>query len=282
MRKKVRSWLFVPGHSEKMVGKAAGLAAEALIFDLQDAVPPGEKEAARGLVGRWLAGADRDEVYVRINPLDSGLGEADLEAVVRSELTGVVLPLAARLDQVQALAETLARLERVRGLATGAVAVVLQIESPAGVLNAPELACSPRVSALAFGGEDYALELGVERTPEGKELTFAQGMLANAAAAAGVAAVDTVYRDFRDDEGLARECAEVRSLGFTGKLAIHPAQIAVIHEAFRPAEAELSLARRVVEAFEEAGGGVVTVDGQMVDAPVVERARRILAMGEED
>ena len=279
---RLRSWMFVPGHSHKMVAKVPTLGAEAIIFDLQDAVPPDEKDRALGLVSQTLEGdPGTARIFVRINDLDTGGGERDLANVVKPGLDGVMLPLTVEPEQLWALDDALGRVEQAMGLKLGSIVVVPQLESPRGILNALELAEGPRVVAVAFGGEDYALSLGTERTPAGTELFFARAMMANAASAAGVQAVDTVYRDFRDDEGLAEECAVVRTLGMTGKLAIHPAQLDIIHRVFAPSAAEIECAREIVAAFDQAGGGVVTVNGMMVDAPVVERARRVLETAEQ-
>lgn len=274
-----RSWLFVPGDNEKMLGKVAGLTADCAILDLEDAVAAERKPEARRLCSTVVQAGDFDvRLFVRINPLESAGGRDDLGAVVRPGLAGVVLPKAETRAQIEALDDCLRREEERNGLASGSVAVVPLVETPRGVLNALSLAEGLRVTALCLGGEDLSLALGARRTAQGRELEFARGMLVTAAAAADREVVDTVWTDLRDTEGLARECRQMRDLGFTGKLAIHPAQVGPIHEAFSPSEEELEHARRVVEAFETAGSGVVSLDGRMLDAPVVERARRLVGM----
>ncbi len=275
------SWLFVPGDSEKMLAKAPGLRADAVILDLEDAVAPDRKAAARELVGATVSRGDIPGLtFVRINTLDDGPGYADLARILSPCLDGVMLPKAAHVSQLEALDHALREAEVVAGVEPGKVLVAALVETPQGVLNAPDLARGPRVSALCLGGEDLSLSLGARRTFEGHELDFARAMLVTAAAAAGVQAVDTVWTDVRDLEGLAMECRGVRDRGFRGKLAIHPGQLDTIHAAFAPNEEELAIARRIVEAFAASPTGVVTVDGKMIDAPVVERSRRLLAAAE--
>lgn len=278
MLRPIHSWLFIPGDSEKMLGKAPVLAADALVLDLEDAVAPDQKEKARELVAAAVrTGNIAAPTFVRINALEDGLGRADVAEVVAPGLQGIMLPKAQSVSQLKALNQALNEAEAAAGIETGTVLVAALIETPQGVLNAPELARGPRVSALCLGGEDLSLALGARRTSEGHELDFGRAMLVTAAAAAGVQAIDTVWTNIRDLDGLEGECRLARDLGFTGKLAIHPGQLDAIHHAFAPGPEELALARRIVAAFEGSAGGVVAVDGKMVDAPVVERARLILA-----
>lgn len=274
-----RSWLFIPGGSEKMLGKAPGIAADAIILDLEDAVAPDQKETARGLVQQAiLAGNISGQVYVRVNTLEGGLGEADVASVTRPGLTGILLSKTETAAQLDALDASLRAAEVSNGMAPGTVTVVALVETPLGVLNALEIARGARITTVCLGGEDYSLSLGARRTTEGAELDFARAMVTTAAAAAEVQPVDTVWTDVRNAEGLGVECRRMRDLGFTGKLAIHPGQLPVIHEAFSPTPKEGERARRIVEAFEASPSGVVAFEGKMVDAPVVERARRVLAM----
>ncbi len=276
-----RSWLFVPGSSEKMVGKITGFEADCIILDLEDAVAPHLKSEARRLCSEAIGMSGiRARVFVRINPLETSGGRDDLAAVVRPGLAGIVLPKAESRAQIDALDAYLRENEERNGLPADTVVIAPLVETPRGILNTLSLAEAPRVSALCLGGEDLSLTLGARRTPQARELEFARGMLVTAAAAAGRQAVDTVWTDVRDLEGLARECRQMRDLGYTGKLAIHPAQIRPIHDAFSPSDEELAQAHRVVEAFEAAGSGVASLDGKMLDAPVVERARRLVAQAE--
>ena len=181
----------------------------------------------------------------------------------------------------------MASLEREQGLAVGTVGILLMVETARGVLNAYELAMAgaeqggPRVQALCLGGEDLAWDLGAVRTKQGAEIAQARAQMVLAARAAGSVAIDTVYTDLADLEGLQAEARQARELGCSGKLLIHPAQIEPVHQAFAPSEEEVAHARRVLEAFEEAGtrgDGVIALDGQMIDAPVVARAREVLGL----
>jgi citrate lyase subunit beta/citryl-CoA lyase len=278
MIRSFHSWLFIPGDSEKMLAKAQGMPADIVVLDLEDAVAPDRKEAARSLVATAVQARNiAAPTFVRINPLEEGVGLADLAEVVSPGLSGIMLPKAQATSQLEALDRALNEAEDAAGVEVGSVLVAPLIETPRGVLNAPDLARGPRVCAVCLGGEDLSLALGARRTPEGHELDFARAMLVTAASAAEVQAIDTVWTDVRDLEGLRLECRRNRDHGFTGKLAIHPGQLDTIHDAFAPGPEEVALARRIVEAFEGSAGGVVTVDGKMIDAPVVERARRILA-----
>lgn len=273
-----QSWLFVPGDSEKMLAKARGVTADVVILDLEDAVAPDQKDRARELVAHSVRAGDvAAATFVRINPLEDGPGRADLTEVVAPGLHGIMLPKTQSVSQLEALSHALDEAEAAAGIEIGAISVAALIETPQGVLNAAALARGPRVSALCLGGEDFSLALGARRTSEGHELDFARATLVTAAAAAGVQVVDTVWTDIRDVEGLDAECRRTRDLGFTGKLAIHPGQLDSIREAFAPSADELANAHRIVAAFQASPGGVVTVEGRMIDAPVVKRAQRLLA-----
>jgi citrate lyase subunit beta/citryl-CoA lyase len=265
-----------------MLAKIPSLASDALLLDLEDAVAPPDKEKARTLVRATLDTLQTpSRAYVRINGFESGLAEADIRTVVGRGLAGVMLAKAESPAQLKNLDGSLADAEVSAGLAPGALEVIPLVETPLGVLNALSIAFAPRVRALALGGEDLAASVGATRTRDGDELSFARGMVVMAAGAAAIQAIDTVWTDVADEQGLERESRHARSCGFSGKLAIHPRQAPIIETAFSPTPAEVEQARRVVDAFEAAGGGAVNVDGKMVDAPVVRRALRVLAMTEE-
>ena len=271
-----------------MLEKARTLPADAVILDLEDGVPPGEKAAARAMVRQALeSGSYGPQVILRINAPSTGLAEADLREAFAGGVAAVCLPKAETPDDVEQLASLLASLEREQGLAVGTVGILLMVETARGVLNAYELAMAgaeqggPRVQALCLGGEDLAWDLGAVRTKQGAEIAQARAQMVLAARAAGSVAIDTVYTDLADLEGLQAEARQARELGCSGKLLIHPAQIEPVHQAFAPSEEEVAHARRVLEAFEEAGtrgDGVIALDGQMIDAPVVARAREVLGL----
>ena len=275
----IRSWLFVPGHRQKMIDKSPGRGSDALIYDLEDAVPPGEMNAARVKVGAALdAAKDGPHRFVRIHGSGHGAMDADLRAVVRPGLVGLVLPKVDRPEDVLTVDRSLTELESQAGMAPGSVRLAAMIESAVGLIQAPAIAASsPRLAALMFGAEDFAVDLGLFSFRQGGLLAYVRSALVVAAASAKLAVVDKVHLDFRDPAGLARETQAARELGFTGKLLIHPAQIDAVHHVFRPTDQEVESARRVVAAFEAAPEeGTMAVDGKMVDLPVVKRAQWIL------
>jgi citrate lyase subunit beta / citryl-CoA lyase len=279
-----RTILFVPGNKEKMLVKSLGSGADALVWDLEDAVPLAEKDLARITICNLLQNrvSTPKAIYVRINSIGAGMLEPDLTHIVYPDLYGVMLSKSESPTQVQELDKALAALEKTRGLTEGAIKIHCILETCLGVLNAYAIASgSPRVDGISFGAEDFTLDLGTSRTRDGMELAFARASVGLAAGAAKVLAIDTVYSDLNDEEGLARECRVARQLGYKGKFALHPKQLDVIHREFSPSESELAYAEKVVEAFnkaQQANIGVITVDGKMVDPPVVERARQLLRL----
>ncbi len=280
----IRSLLFVPGNRMRLVEKARTLPADAVILDLEDSVPEEEKAQARATVSAALAAGfpESQVVWIRVNAPSTGLLDQDLREAFHPRADGVCLPKCESEADVLACEVRLRALEDREGLAPGTVRLLPLIESPQGVLAAFGIArASPRVWGIAFGAEDFTADLGVERTRAGEELAAARAALSLAAHAAGVEAVDGIYADFHDEAGLRAEAVQVKRLGFTGKMVIHPAQIAPVHEAFAPTPEEVARAQRIVAAFDEArarGSGVVVVDGAMVDRPVVLRAQRVLEL----
>jgi citrate lyase subunit beta/citryl-CoA lyase len=276
-----RTILFVPGNKEKMLLKSLGTDADALVWDLEDAVAPAEKDLARTTLCNLLQKTSTAKpIYVRINSMGAGMLETDLKHIVQPGLHGVMLSKAESPAQIKELDQALTVLESSRGFPQGGIKIHCILETCLGVLNAyPIASASARVEGLSFGAEDFTLDLGTARTREGAELAFARASVALAAGAAKVLAIDTVYSDLNDDEGLAAECRLARQLGYKGKFALHPKQIDLINREFSPSESELAYAEKVVDAFnkaQQANIGVITVDGKMVDPPVVERARQLL------
>jgi citrate lyase subunit beta/citryl-CoA lyase len=290
----LRSLMFVPGHRPRMIERALGFgefvpsALDVAILDLEDGVPPDEKDRARAAIASTLGVASRGEGparYVRVNR-DPGARDADLAAVLRAGLEGIVAPKIDRLDEVAALARDLDEREDAAGMARGSIRLVPSIESAQGLLEARAIAgCTDRVIALLFGAEDFARDLGLpaEREAEAAELLYARSAVVVAAVAARRQAIDGIWPDVNDGEGLRRDALQARRLGFTGKSLIHPGQIDTINDVFSPSAAEVSYARRVVDAFDGAqrkGHGAVALDGKLLDQPIVERARRTLALHE--
>jgi citrate lyase subunit beta/citryl-CoA lyase len=266
-----------------MLAKARVLPCDAVMLDLEDGVPPGEKQAARAILRQALDEALYGPLaVVRVNAFATGLAEDDLRATLTGGVAAVCLPKAETPADVLRLATLIAGTEAEQGWTAGKLGILLMVETALGVLNAHAMACaSPRVQALCLGGEDLTRDLGATRTRQGSELAFSRAHLVVAARAARIRAIDTIWTGLDDPEGLEAESRQARQLGYSGKLVIHPSQIAPVHRAFAPTEAEILDARRVVEAAaagQARGDGVVALSGQMIDAPVVARAREVLRL----
>jgi len=301
----LRSLLFVPGDSERKQAKALASPADALILDLEDSVAEAQLPAARTRVRELLvsagSGADsggpggslRPQLWVRVHSLSSGQLLEDLVAVFPGAPAGLVLPKVSAAAEVIQVAQELAALETRDGRAVGSTQlIIIATETPQAVLGLPAFAgallaqpaAAARVAALTWGAEDLSAAIGASaRHQSSGALTFtfqlARSLCQLAAAALGVQAIDGVYVNFRDGQGLQREAAEARRDGFTGKLAIHPDQIAPINQAFTPTESELARARRIVAAFAASpAAGVLNLDGEMIDRPHLLQARRLLQL----
>ncbi len=280
----LRSLVFVPGNRANMLERALGFGADIVMVDLEDSVPPGEKAAARDLAVAWtprLAAAGR-RVMVRVNSLDTGLAADELAAVVSPYLAGVSIGKGNTPWELQQVDRLLAPLEAAAGIAAGSIKVVPWIETALAIVHVYEMArASRRIVGLAFGAEDYTNDMGVIRNDFGEECYYARSAVAVAARAAGVAALDGPFVGFRDPDGLRKDAGTARQMGYTGKFAIHPAQIDIINETFSPNPDDVAYARRVVAAWDEAeaaGRGSLSIDGRMVDVPVVKRAQNLLAL----
>ena len=278
-----RSRLYLPGNEPKFFLNAALHEPDGVILDLEDSVAPAEKDAARLLVRNALRAVDFGscERTVRINQGERGLW--DVEAVVPQNVHLLLIPKVESAEQVRAVDERAEKIRKSSGL-KAPVHLMPIIESALGCFHALEIAkASPRVVALTIGLEDYTADLGAPRTQEGRESFWARSVVVNAARAAGVTPIDTVFSDVSDMEGLRSACLDAKALGFEGKGCIHPRQVPVVHEAFAPSIDEIERARRIVLAFEEAGRqglGVVALGSKMIDPPVVKRALRTVSMAE--
>jgi citrate lyase subunit beta/citryl-CoA lyase len=270
-----RSVLFAPGDQRDKLRKAPESGADVVVFDLEDAVAPGRKEAAREAVNEVLRDIDPDcELCVRVNPAGIAADD-DLRAILtgKPHLDSVMLPKVSDADDVETLARLLAEHD-------ADLPVLALVESAAGVLQADAIATADDTDALLFGAEDFAADLGATRTEEGTEVLYARQRVVTAASAAGVDAIDTLYTDFEDTEGLREDTKRTVEMGYDGRMTIHPRQVAVVNDAFTPSEKEIAWAERVLAARKAADTeekGVFSVDGEMIDAPLVAQAERILA-----
>jgi citrate lyase subunit beta / citryl-CoA lyase len=280
----IRSYLYAPGSNPRVMEKALAAGADAVILDLEDSVAPEDKLAAREQVAAVIArsgAARRVELHVRLNRGPDGPDLDDLAAATAPGLAGVRLPKIGSADEVRAVAAALDRLERSAGMVPGTVLLYPSIETAAAALAATELAGSPRVSRLVFGATDFLADIASPGATDGPATVVARGMLVLASRAAGIGApVDCVHTALDDEEGLLHSARSARELGFFGKSVIHPRQILAVHEVFTPSGAELSEARRVLAHVEAHGDGASALDGQMIDAAVVARARRLVDMSE--
>jgi citrate lyase subunit beta/citryl-CoA lyase len=282
----MRSLLFVPADSERKLSRAPQSGADALILDLEDSVVPENRPAARQQARDFLAstGSGGFRRYVRINPLSSGAALDDLAAVTRGKPDGVLLPKSLPQD-LATLDHYLSAFETASGIVVGTIRVIaIATETPAAMFALGGYAgVSPRLEAITWGAEDLAACLGGNnRRLDGAYddvYRLARSLCLAGAAAAGVAAIDTIYTDFKDEAGLGTECAAARRSGFVAKMAIHPAQVAAINSAFSISEEELAWARKVVAIFaENPGAGTIALDGKMVDKPHLTLARRLLGL----
>lgn len=283
---RLTSLLFVPADSEKKYRKARGTAADGLILDLEDSVAPPNKDAARAMVSGWLdEGLSGPALWVRVNALDTGLTLADLAAVVRPGLAGIILPKANGGQDVAQLGHYLDALETRAGLQPGGVRIiVVATETAQAMFNLGSYApAHPRLAALTWGAEDLSAVVGAtsNKGADGdwsQPYQLARSLCLMAAAAAEVPALDTLYADFRNEAGLVAACGISRRDGFAGRLAIHPAQVDPINRAFAPSDEDLALAARIVAAFDaDPGLGTIGIDGKMYDIPHLKQARRTLA-----
>lgn len=280
-----RSFLFVPGDSDRFLARALETGADALVIDLEDAVPAAQKAEARQKVARWLQereaelGPDAPEVWVRINPLAGGLWRPDVEAVVAPGLTGLRLPKAESAAEIEGLGTRLGELERRAGLAAGSIELTCTLESALGLWRIAELVEAPRVRQLAFGEADFVADIGA--VPTARSTLFARSQLVVASRVGQLLPpVAPVYTHLDDEEGLVRTSEESRDLGFGGRSCIHPRQLEPIHRVFTPDPRAVAAARATVDGWERSGGGGITTRSSFVDEAVIRRARSVLARAE--
>ncbi len=273
-----RSFLIMPGNNPGMLVKSRYYKADAIIFDLEDAVAPMEKDAARNLVAETLKAIDFYDktIMVRINPVDV-CGFADLQAVIPSKPKAIFVPKVETPEQVLEVAEEMAKYETEE---TGEIPIFAIIETAKGMRNVHSIAnASPRVAGLCLGAEDYTADLGAVRTRENKEIFYARSKMVIAARAAGIQVMDTPFVDIEDKVGLEEDATYAREMGMSGKVCINPRQVATVNTVFSPTPKLIKWAQRIIAVFEEAqrnNSGVITLDGKMVDLPIVIQAEKII------
>ncbi|RRD40685.1 citrate lyase subunit beta [Leptotrichia sp. OH3620_COT-345] len=283
-----RSMLFVPANNPGIIRDSYLYKPDSVMFDLEDSIAITEKDSARCLLFNMIkklkplykeAGV---ETVVRINSLDTEFGIQDLEAMVRAEIEVIRIPKTDTPEDVYEVEKHIERIEREAGIEIGKTKIIVAIESPLGALNALSIAkCSPRLIGMAIGGEDYVTNLKTTRSTDGVEMMMGRAMIVMAARSAGIAAVDSVYSDVNNDEGFIKEAQMIKQMGFDGKSLIHPRQIELVHKVYTPDEKNIKKSLRIIKATEEAmaeGKGVFTVDGKMIDKPIIERAQHVLEL----
>ena len=276
-----RSLLFLPGNNPNMIINAPYLGADAVIFDLEDAVAPDQKDAARILVRNTLKHMKlRSEAIVRINSVDTPFWQKDLDEIIPYQPSLVLLPKTATAEDARVVSAYMEEVEKKAGLEVGTVGLMPLIETALGVENAYAIATADqRIRALFLGAEDLTADLGCRRTKEGREIEYARTRLVVAAKSAGIEVYDTPFTDVNDDEGIEVDAKVAKDLGFSGKAAISPRHVEVINRTFSPTEKEIEYALEVLDAIEEAkrqGKGAIALYGKMIDAPIVTRAEKTL------
>ena len=282
----LRSMLFVPGNNMRMINKAMTLDEDAVILDLEDAVPMLDKETARIFIRdsvEMLKSTGLD-IFIRVNGLSTGLTADDIKHVIQKDLDGILLPKCESKGDVLKLSDTITELEKDRGLDEGKMIIIPLIETAKGVLNSFEIASAcDRVAAISFGAVDFTRELGTTPSKDGTEIFYARSHIALSAIAANVQAIDTPWVDIMDTDGLIESAKLARRLGFRGKMLIHPKQIKPINEIFTPREEEVRFAKRVVEEFTQAqasGQGAISIEGTMIDIASFNQASQLLSSWE--
>lgn len=281
-----RSMLFAPANDLRKVGKALLLNVDGTVLDLEDAVALSEKTNARNALKEALSLPRRGDVFIRVNSVQTEFILSDLLAAVTEGVKGLVVAKSESAEEIRQVDWLIGKIEKERGLTEGSMEIIPFIESANAIVNAFSIASSsPRVSRMFFGGVDYVLDIGTTFSKGGTEIFYARSQLVVASRAAGIEPpIDTVYPDFKDIEGLVADAKAVRQMGFQGKLAIHPGQIEPLNEVFTPTPEEISWAEKIVAVFDEEearGQAVFQVDGKMIEYPIANRARRIIALAEQ-
>lgn len=279
-----RALLYVPGDDMRKIRKAATLGVDCVCMDMEDGTAVNRKVEARQVIAEALESLDfgATERLVRINSIGTGLENDDLEAALAAHPDGIVTPKVETAEQVRWVSEKIGEFEKAQGWPVGEISMLVGVETARGILNLAQIAgADQRLQGLIFGAEDLAGDMGAIRTRQGWEVFYARSALVTHAAAFELQAIDMVYVDFHDPEGLRREALEGAQMAYAGKQIIHPNQVEIVQQAFTPSDEAIAQAMRLMQAFEQhqqAGRGAFALDGKMVDAPVVKAAERVLAL----
>jgi citrate lyase subunit beta/citryl-CoA lyase len=281
-----RSFIFVPGNRENMLERAKSFKADVVMIDLEDSVPSGEKTTARDMAKKWVPTLRQEgqRVMVRVNSLDTGLTRSELEALVSPDLYGISLGKVESTWNIKDVDRMLHAIEPMAGVEPGSTKISAWVETASALVDARDIAVSSsRVISLSFGAEDFTNDMGIERSDNGEEVQVPRSLVPVAARAANVVSLDSPFVLFQDPDALRADAQKARQMGYTGKHAIHPAQLDIINEVFSPSAEEIAYACKIMEAWDKAeaeGRGSLAMDGRMVDVPVVKRAQNLLAFAD--
>lgn len=280
----LRSWLFAPASNPKLLYSSVVYKPDAIIFDLEDAVALKEKEDARELLIEALKSINYGniQIFARVNSIKTPFGFDDIKYLVKAGLRNIRLPMCDTPEEIKQVDEFLSKLEEENNIKRGTIVIAAALETPIGVYNAYKIAvASNRVIGISLGVEDFTRCMGIDRTKDEDELNYARGKVVLEAHAAGVACVDGVYTKIDDMEGFQIQCEKARSLGFTGKACIHPTQIPYVHKAYMPKQEDIEYSLLVLEEAKKTdinNGGVISLNGKMIDIPIIEKAQKIVAL----
>jgi citrate lyase subunit beta-like protein len=279
-----RALLYIPGDDLHKIKKATTLSVDSICMDIEDGVALKRKASARNTIIEALNNLDfgGSEKLVRINAIGWGLWLDDLEAVVPEHPDGIVIPKVQSSDQIHQACVAISQIEKQYGIPDGKTPIIVIVESARGIVQLKEIiTADPRLTAVIFGADDYAVDIGASRTKEGREVFYARSAVVTYASAYGLQAIDMVYIEFKDQEGLFREAIEGSQMGFSGKQIIHPSQVEPVQRAFTPGDEAIGYALEILQAFEnnqQSGIGAFALDGKMIDAPTVKIAERVVAL----
>jgi len=282
----LRSLIFVPGNRPNMLERAKDFKTDIVMVDLEDSVPPDEKSTARELASEWvdILSNHNQKVMVRVNSLDTGLTKDEITNIINPRLYGISLGKVTSIWDIKSLDNMLVESEGRLQIPIGTIKIIPWIETAQSIMRLDDIAkASNRIIAIAFGAEDYTNDMGIQRTDMGAEVEFPRSVVAIAARAANIAALDSPFVSFKDPISLKADCMKARQLGYTGKFAIHPDQLAVINQTFSPSQEDIAYAITIVQGWNDAvkkGRGSFDLDGKMVDVPVVKRAQNLLALAQ--